>query len=110
MSTANSKTGNTWWPKCRQWLIKRKNDWVRAIFMVIYLVILYMLFTLVVPLLVLVQFVSRLATGKANSSLSDAGAKLSDYTREIVRFISYKNDARPWPFAVRRTTRSGGSK
>lgn len=110
MSTTPRKPGgNDFWQKCLQWLKRRKNDWLRAMFMLLYLVVLYLVLTIAMPILALIQLVSSLVVGKANKSLCEAGGRLADYVREIIRFVSYRTDAKPWPFAPPKSSSSSRS-
>ena len=110
MSTTTGKSGgNDWWPKCRQWLARRRNDWIRAVFMLLFLLVLYLVLTVIMPILALIQLVSSLVAGKVNGSLCEAGAHLADYAKDVIRFVSYRTDVKPWPFAPAKSSSSGRS-
>lgn len=100
MSTV-SKTDSPkpWWDGGRKWLAQRRDDWIRAVFMIVYMIIFHVAFTMLIWALILAQFACRIVMGKANDSLSRAGGQLSDYSREIIRFVSYKSETKPWPFS-----------
>jgi len=49
--------------------------------------------------LLLVQFLARLFSGKPIERASVFGQNLASYAYEIVRFLTFRSDETPWPFA-----------
>ncbi|MGV0005186.1 MAG: DUF4389 domain-containing protein [Candidatus Porifericomitaceae bacterium WSBS_2022_MAG_OTU9] len=108
MSTVSKTDGQSIWGKCRKWLAQRRDDWIRVVFMIVYMIIFHVAFTMLLWALVLAQFACRIVMGKANDSLARAGVQLSDYSRDIIRFVSYKSETKPWPFSDSKPTRRSG--
>lgn len=72
--------------------------WKRTLLMILF-GIAYSIVEFVIALTVLVQFVSILATGRANEALLRFGNSLSAYVRQILRFVLYNTEDMPFPFA-----------
>lgn len=72
--------------------------WKRTLLMILF-GLAYSIAELVIALTVLVQFVSILATGRANEALLRFGNSLSAYVRQILRFVLYNTEDMPFPFA-----------
>lgn len=53
----------------------------------------------VMMLLVLVQFLFSLFTGKANSALLELGSSLSKFIYQALEFLTYNTEEKPFPFA-----------
>lgn len=73
------------------------DKWVRLLFIVLY-VVLWRLAELVLAVTVLLQFLWTLFGGSPNPSLRDFGQRLGTWLREIVEYVTYASDERPWPF------------
>lgn len=85
--------------------ISNKNQWTRIIYMVLFAIILY-LSMMVVWLVVLVQLLFALITGKPHQDIADFAADLTQYVYRIVAFLTYTSEYRPFPFS---DWKSGGS-
>jgi hypothetical protein len=59
---------------------------------------LYFVSRLVVFAVVVLQFFWLLFTGAVNEQLRALGQSLAGYTYEIVRFLTFNSDVRPFPF------------
>jgi len=46
----------------------------------------------------IVQFLSMLLSGKPFASLAELGDVLGEYTRDVVRFLTYRSDEKPFPY------------
>jgi hypothetical protein len=77
----------------------RKNEWKRLIYILLFAVI-FNVAEWVLFLVVLVQFLSRVVTGASISRLDKLGRVLGDYMRELVHYLSYHSDRKPYPFAA----------
>ena len=77
--------------------MSNKNQWTRIIYMVLFAIILY-LSMMVVWLVVLVQLLFALITGKPNQDIADFAADLSQYVYRVVAFLTYTSERRPFPF------------
>lgn len=77
--------------------VKDTNTWVRLFFMILFMVIFYVVFG-ITGIVAVIQFVTRILTGKPLGSLQDFNAKLADYAHDLVAYITYSSDAKPFPF------------
>lgn len=75
-----------------------KNDLIRGAFMMFFLVAARFVAMLVV-LIALFQFICTLITRKPKDNLKNFGKDLSLYAAEIIKFLSYSTDRKPWPFS-----------
>ena len=77
--------------------IKKPSIWVNFFLKVIYLIFL----NFIVPFLgfvTLLQLLFSLGSKKPNENLIFFSKKLSIYVYQIINFITYSSDERPWPF------------
>lgn len=74
------------------------DDLIRGAFMILFFVLARFVAVLV-ALIALFQFISTLITRKPNDNLKDFGKNLSLYAAEIIQFLSYNSDRKPWPFS-----------
>ncbi|MBU2885063.1 DUF4389 domain-containing protein [Gilvimarinus agarilyticus] len=74
------------------------DHWMRLVFMILFSVILYVA-GIVMSILVIVQFVFALITGKDNSNLRQLGDSLSQFIYAALRFLTYNTEEKPFPFA-----------
>lgn len=77
--------------------IKSRTTWLRLLFMLI-LLFLYGVSRVVVGAVVLLQFLWVLFTGETNERLKGLGQSLATYTYQIIRYLTYNTDSRPFPF------------
>ena len=78
--------------------VKNRGVWLRGLFILIFSFILYFAFCLV-WLLVLFQFVSKVVTGNLNQQLADFSSGLLRYISQILGYITFQSDERPFPFS-----------
>lgn len=76
-----------------------KQSWIRIILMVVFAVVLYLVIPLVLLVLMIAQVLFVLITGESNANLRSLGAALSTYIFQIVQFMSYVTDVKPFPFS-----------
>ena len=77
--------------------IKEPSIWVNFFLKVIYLIFL----NFIIPFLgfiTLLQFLFSLGSKKPNDNLISFSKKISIYIYQIINFITYSSDERPWPF------------
>lgn len=72
--------------------------WFRLIFMLIFAAVLQ-LASIVMWVLVIAQFFFSLITGEDNQYLRRFGHSLSTYIYDVLRFLCYSSDEKPFPFA-----------
>ena len=78
--------------------VKDYNNWLRVFFMLVYgLVLLYA----VVPVTFVVmvaQLLFMFSLGTLNSNLTAFGESLVEYIKEVLGFLFFKTDEKPFPF------------
>ncbi|MEO0444078.1 MAG: DUF4389 domain-containing protein [Pseudomonadota bacterium] len=72
--------------------------WLRFVFMALFAIILGVV-GYVMTALVVLQFLWGLITGEGNDKLRDFGSSLSQYIYQILRFLTYNTEDKPFPFA-----------
>ena len=77
--------------------LKSRSIWMRLVFMLI-MTFLYSISRIVVGTVVVVQFIWVLFTGKTNPKLLSFGNSLAVYTREIILYLTFNTEKRPFPF------------
>ena len=53
---------------------------------------------LIILVVVIVQFISYLATGKTNQYLREFSKSMANYARETIRFLTFCSEEKPFPF------------
>lgn len=71
--------------------------WLRLLFMVLFAVILYVA-AMVISVLVALQFLFSLISGKDNRNLRHFGQSLAQYIYQTLRFLTYNSEDKPFPF------------
>ena len=77
--------------------IKEPSIWVNFFLKIVYLVFL----NFIVPFLgfiTLLQLLFSIGSKKPNENLVTFSKKISSYIYQIINFITYSSDQRPWPF------------
>lgn len=77
--------------------IRSRSTWHRFVFMVLCGII-YAITRAIVFVLIVVQFLWALFTGEANEKLSRLGHSFALYTAELIDFLCYYTETRPFPF------------
>ncbi len=75
-----------------------KSKWLHAASMALFIVIQYFVSWLIV-LIALFQFVTDLLIGKPNDKLLEFTKHLNAYLLQVVNFITFNSENRPFPFA-----------
>lgn len=78
--------------------LKEPSQWLRIAFMVALAVALYVA-SIVLTLLTIAQAVFSLLTGKDNENLRALGKDLSTYVHQILEFLTYNSELKPFPFS-----------
>lgn len=73
--------------------------WLRGLLIILF-AILYGVAEFIVWVLVVLQFGSHLITGEPMPRLSAFARGLNAYVYQILQFITYRSDARPFPFSA----------
>lgn len=77
---------------------KNVDVWIRGLFIVIFAVIFYFLFALI-WLVVIFQFLMKLITNELNEQLLGFCDSLIKYVSQILLYITFKSEERPFPFS-----------
>ena len=77
--------------------LKSKSIWMRLLFMLI-ITFLYSVSRIVVGTVVVVQFFCVLFTGETNQKLQVFGKSLAMYTNQIILYLTFNTEERPFPF------------
>ena len=80
--------------------LKQGSAWVRVILMIAFAVVLYVIMPAIVLVLMLTQTLFVFITGDSNDNLRVLGTALSRYIFEVLQFLSYASDNRPFPFSA----------
>ena len=75
-----------------------KNDLIRGAFMLLFIVVARIV-SMCVALIAVFQLLCSLIVRKPNDNARRFGKGLSCYLAEIVLFLSYNTEKRPWPFS-----------
>lgn len=79
--------------------LKEPSQWLRIAFMLALAVALYVA-SLVLILLTVAQALFSLLTGKDNLNLRALGKDLSTYVKQILDFLTYNSQVKPFPFSA----------
>lgn len=79
--------------------LKQPSHWVRLPFMLAFGFVLYLIFVPVVLVVMAAQILFALLTGETNRNLRGLGAVVQQYVSQIVNYITYNSDQRPYPFS-----------
>lgn len=80
--------------------IRSRDTWLRLLFMVVFSVLLW-LAGMVGVVVVILGFLWVLFNGETNKELRGIGQSLGTYVAEIIRYLTYNTDAKPFPFGGR---------
>ena len=78
--------------------LKKPTQWFRIVFMIALSIALY-LAGMVLTLLIIAQALFGLLTGTDNRNLRELGAGLTHYVRQVLDFLTYNSEFKPFPFA-----------
>lgn len=89
--------------------LREPSAWFRVIFMMGFAVILYVVIAPIILILMIAQALFSVITGSDNSNLRSLGAALSEYVGQILAFLSYNSETKPFPFSDFPTSASDAS-
>lgn len=83
----------------KQWKdsIKSESFWLRSVFMVLFFVV-YRIVDILVLLVAISQWFYVLLSGDANQGLRNFAKGLSLYVAQIIDYLSYNTEEKPYPF------------
>lgn len=76
--------------------LKEESTWLRLVFIILYAILLNIA-EFVIGVVVVIQFLSKLFTGRVVEQGTIFGQNLSTYVYEIILFLTFKSDEMPWP-------------
>jgi hypothetical protein len=79
--------------------LTRPGTWIRGLYMLLFAV-LYGLVEILIAAVVIFQFGMMLIQGRTNEQLTSFGRGLSSYVYQIMLFLTYNTDAKPFPFSA----------
>lgn len=77
--------------------IRSRRTWLRLLYMLV-LVLIYGIAEIVGGAVVIAQFLWVLLTGERNEKLRELGQSLAAYAYQIIRYLSFNTELRPFPF------------
>lgn len=77
--------------------LKSRSTWLRLIFMVVFYV-LGSVASLVASVVIVLGFLWVLFTGETNEQLKRTGQGIATYIAQIIEYLTYNSDVRPFPF------------
>jgi hypothetical protein len=78
--------------------LKQPSQWLRIAFMLALAVALYVT-GIILTLLIVAQVLFSLLTGRDNQNLREFGLDLTNYVQDILKFLTYSSEFRPFPFS-----------
>ena len=78
--------------------LKQKSAWLRLFFIMLFVFICYVALGLT-ALVVMFQIIYPLLTGKPNEKVLPFSRQLTAYIRDILYYLTYISDQRPFPFS-----------
>ncbi len=86
-----------------------RSTWVRLIYMLLFGLIIWVA-SVVLTMVVVLQFLHMLITGQRNDNLLQFGQQLGIYFRQIIDFLCYSEENQPFPFGAWPGAESGRNK
>ena len=80
-------------------MLSAKDKWIRAIYMLLFLVI-FMIARFIVYVVIAVQFLMTLFTNNLHKKTLDFSEHLNTYIRQILMFLTYNSEDKPYPFSA----------
>jgi len=77
--------------------VKSSSTWMRIVYMIGFCIVLYVV-SIVIWFLTGAQALFSIFTGSDNRNLRQLGASLAEYVNQILRFLTYNSERRPFPF------------
>lgn len=78
--------------------LRQPSHWFRIAFMVAMAIVLYVV-SLVLTVLTVAQALFSVFTGSDNENLRSLGKDLSTYVHQILEFLTYNSEVKPFPFS-----------
>ena len=79
--------------------LQNPNQWLRILYMFLFWIALYFVM-MVAGIVIIIQVVFALITGSDNKNLRQFAAGLTKYINQILLFLTYNENRKPFPFAA----------
>ncbi len=79
--------------------VRELSGWVRVLFVLFFIVVLHLIIGPLIVLLALAQGLFLVFTTKPNENLAGFGALLVTYVAQILNFVTFNSESRPFPFS-----------
>ena len=79
--------------------VRELSGWVRVLFVIFFIVVLHLIIGPLIVLLALAQGLFLVFTTKPNENLAGFGALLVTYVAQILNFVTFNSESRPFPFS-----------
>ncbi|MCH8263906.1 MAG: DUF4389 domain-containing protein [Proteobacteria bacterium] len=79
--------------------LRQPAAWIRVVFMLAFAVFLYLVIAPVILVLMVVQALFAVITGEENENLRFLGSALTVYVSQILEFVTYNSETKPFPFS-----------
>lgn len=79
--------------------VREPSGWVRVLFVIFFIAVLNFIIGPLVLLLALAQSLFLIFTAKANENLAGFGDLLARYAAQILNFVTFHSERRPFPFS-----------
>lgn len=76
-----------------------ENPWQRLLYIILFALI-FNITELIIFIVVLIQWITMLTTGKVHERLQLLGRNLGAYVQQIIEFMTYGTDRIPYPFSA----------
>lgn len=88
---------NTWQKEDLKKHMTAGDTWLHGFFILLFAVI-YQLAKILVVAVVVFQFLATLVAGQRNERLLELGQSLSTFMYQILRYLTFNSDEKPYPF------------
>ncbi len=75
-----------------------ENQWIRLLYMILFLFILKVMIVITF-FSAIIQFIYKLINKKSEKSLLKLGSNLGEYLKQVIEFLLYKTETKPFPFS-----------
>ena len=79
--------------------LRQPSAWIRVVLMLAFAVFLYLIIAPVILVLMVVQALFAVITGAENENLRFLGSALTVYVSQILEFVTYNSEIKPFPFS-----------
>ena len=88
--------------------VKNVDVWLRGLFIIVFGTIVYFVLFPLIWILVLLQFFTKAITGNLNEYVGTFSDTLISYVRQILNYITFRSEIRPFPFGPWQDQNSAG--